>query len=53
MLKFWGMEALKKGCRSVQATVPNPFHPEPIRVSRDIFKPRRSAAMAAWRAFIA
>jgi hypothetical protein len=45
MLKFRRMKTLQK-FSSVQAAVHNPFNPKRHLASRDIFKPRRSAALA-------
>jgi len=52
MLKFRRMKTLQK-FTSVQATVHNHFNQERHLVSRDIFKQRRSAALAEWRAVMA
>ena len=52
MLKFRRMGTLQK-FTSVQATVHNHFNQERHLVSRDIFKQRRSADLAEWRAVMA
>ena len=52
MLKFRRMGTIQKR-RSAPATIPNPFSQERHLVSRDLFKQRRSAALAEWRAVMA
>ena len=43
----------RKRGRDGQATVRNPFNPKRHLVSRDMFKPSRSATLAEWRAVMA
>ena len=49
MLRFRRMHTLQK-FSSVHASVHNHFNHERHLVSRDIYKERRSAALAAWQA---
>ena len=52
MLRFRRTGTLQKFC-SVHAQVHNPFNQERHLVTREIFKCRRSAALAEWRALMA
>ena len=49
MLRFRRMKTLQKFA-SVHGSVHKPFEPERHLVSREIYKQRRSAALADWRA---
>ena len=52
MLKFRSMKTLQK-FRSFHAQIRNHFNQEQHLVTREVYKQRRSAALAEWRAFAA
>ena len=52
MARFRRMKTLQK-FSSVHASVHNHFNQERHRISRDLYRERRSAALAEWRALAA
>jgi transposase-like protein len=52
MERFWRMETLRK-FSSVHASVHNHFNQERHLISRDLYRERRSAALAEWRTLAA
>ncbi len=53
MIRFRRMKTLQKFSRSPRPAVHNHFNQERHLISRDLYRERRSAALAEWRALAA